>query len=192
MRGLLQDIRFGIRLLLRNPGVSIAAAQAELSPAGRRRTRAPPAVSQRLRPQVVPFAMGFFGLPKGGFQSVWAFRLVQLAALLVLLIACANVGMLTFTRTATRSGELAVRTALGASRTRVVSQLFTETMIFAVLAAGTGLLLGHYASIQFDVLLDMLPYWVDFGITRQTVMWALSLAVLSAGVVGVVPALNVT
>jgi len=173
-------------------GVSIDEAQAELSTAGRRLSMDFPEVYGRLRSEVVPFAIGFFVLPKGGFQSVWAFRLIQLAALIVLIIACANVGMLTFTRTAARMGEVAVRTALGASRTRVVSQLFTETLIFAVLAAGMGLLLGEYASIQFDVLLDMLPYWVDFGITRQTVIWALSLAVLSACVVGVVPALKVT
>ena len=173
-------------------GVSIEEAQAELSTAGRRLTMDSPETYERLRPEIVPFAMGFFGLPKGGFQSVLGFRLLQLAALLVLVIACANVGMLTFTRTAARMGEVAVRTALGASRTRVVSQLFTETLIFAALAAGAGLLIGEVASREFDVLLDMLPYWVDFGVTRQTIMWALSLAVLSACVVGVVPALKVT
>jgi predicted permease len=173
-------------------GVSIDEAQAELATAGRRMTMDFPDTHARLQPQLVPFAMGFFGLPKGGFQSVWGFRLLQLAALLVLIIACTNVGMLTFTRTATRAGELAVRTALGASRTRILSQLFTEALIFAVLAAGAGLLIGEFASREFDVLLGMLPYWVDFGVTPKTILWAFSLAVVSAGVVGVVPALKVT
>jgi putative ABC transport system permease protein len=173
-------------------GVSINEAQAEVATAGARLAMEFPDVYTRLEPEVVPFAMGFFELPKGGFHDVLEFRLLQFAALLVLIIACANVGMLTFTRTTTRAGELAVRTALGASRSRIISQLFMEALIFAVLAAGTGLLVGSYAAKEFDVLLGMLPYWVDFGVTGRTVAWALSLAVLSAGVVGVVPALKVT
>jgi len=111
---------------------------------------------------------------------------------MVLVVACANIAMLIFARTATRAGELAVRSALGASRIRIVSQLFTEALVFAVLAAGAGLLLGDWVSGRFEWILRLAPYWTDLGVTRVTVFWALSLAVLSAGVVGVVPALKVT
>ena len=65
-------------------------------------------------------------------------RIVQFLAILLLAVGCVNVGMLVFARTAGRSSELAVRTALGASRARVVTQLFTEAMVFAVIAAGKG------------------------------------------------------
>ncbi len=168
-------------------GMSTEEAQAELTTVGRRLAIEFPDTHARLKPEVVPFAIGFFDLPKGGMQANFDFYVVQVLTLLVLVVACANVGMLIFARTATRSRELAVRTALGASRKRIVSQLFMEALVFAVLAAGVGLLLGDYISSQFSWMLDFMPFWIDLGVTFETVVWALSLAVLSAGVVGVVP-----
>ena len=120
------------------------------------------------------------------------FYLVQVLTLLLLVVACANVGMLILARTASRSSELAVRTALGASRARIVSQLFTEALVFAVLAAGVGLLLADRISVRFDWMENLLPFWVDLGVTRETVLKALLLAVFSAAAVSVVPALKVT
>lgn len=114
-------------------------------------------------------------------------------ALLVLVVACANIGMLIFARTATRSSEFAVRTALRASRARVVGQLFTEALVLAVMAAGLGLFLAdRVAALRFDWLLNFLPYWIDLGVHPGTVVRALSLAVFSAAVVGVTPALKAT
>lgn len=173
-------------------GTSPEEAQAELSAIGRRMAIEFPDTHARLRPEVVPFAIGFFGLPKGGMSAIPELYLVQVLALLVLVVACANVGMLIFTRTATRAQELAVRTALGASRARVVSQLFTEALVFAVLAAGVGLLLADRVASGFDWLLPQMPYWTDLGVTRRSVFRAFSLAVLSAAIVGVIPALKVT
>jgi len=86
-----------------------------------------------------------------------------------------------------------VRTALGASRPRVVSQLFIEALVFAVLAAGMGLLVVDRVVLpQLAEYGTFLPYWFDFGVDRWTIVWALSLAVLSAGLVSVVPALKAT
>ena len=173
-------------------GISSEEAEVELAAVWRRSGLEPPDVHAQLQPEVVPFAIGLLGEPRAnpefyGFQAV---------ALLVLVVACANVGMLIFARTATRSSELAVRTALGASRTRIIAQLFTEALVLAVLAVGVGLLIADRIILsrlsRFDWFLDELPYWLDFGVTRETVFWALSLAVFSAAVVGVVPALKVT
>jgi putative ABC transport system permease protein len=174
-------------------GISPEEAQVELTTIGRRMATEFPDRHQRLQPEVLPFSIGFVGLRRGGIRAMPEFYLVQALALLVLVVACANVGMLIFARTATRSAELAVRTALGASRTRVISQLFTEALVFALLAAGVGLLLGDWISSRFDwMVVDELPYWSDLGVTRETVFWALSLSAFSAAVVGVVPALKVT
>ncbi len=173
--------------------VSPEEAQAELMAVGQRMAIASPETHGRLRNEVVPFTIGLFGAGKEGLRGEAGFYGFQVLALLVLAIACANVGMLILARTATRSGEIAVRTALGASRTRVVTQMFTESLVFAVLAAGVGLLIAdQISSTLFGWLLDALPYWTNFRVTLATVGWALVLAVLSAGLVSVIPALKVT
>ena len=175
-------------------GISKEEAQVELTTVGRRMAIESPETHARLQPEVVPFTIGLFRWRKGGLRAAPGFYLFQGLALLVLVVACANVGMLIFARTATRSSELAVRTALGASRTRVIPQLFTEALVFSILAAGVGLLFADWITmnaIDWEISAG-LPYWIDFGVTRETVFWALSLAAFSAAVVGVVPALKVT
>ncbi len=176
-------------------GISSEEAQAELTAVGRRMAIEFPETHARLQPEVVPLTIGLGGLRKGGLRADPEFYAFQGLALLVLVVACANVGMLIFARTAARSSELAVCTALGASRTRVISQLFTEALLLAVLSAGVGLLIADRIILsRIAPARDKLPlpYWLDFGVTPDTVFWALSLAVFSAAVVGVVPALKVT
>lgn len=170
-----------------------ASADAELSALGSSMASENPGAYARLRAEVVPFALVAFGFPKGGALASPEFFLGQFFTLLLLGVACANVAMLMFARTATRSDEFAVRTALGASRIRVVAQMFTESLVLAALAAGLGLfamdaLLGRL----LDVVVGELPYWVDMRLTWSTGAWALSLAVLSAAIAGVVPAIRVT
>lgn len=156
-----------------------------------------PETYARLEPEVVPTAFIFFPFPKGGLRTQTDFRIAQALTLVPLLVACLNVGLLIFARTATRSGEFAVRTALGANRGRIISQVFTESLVLATVAAGVGLLLISWlpsfvlSSIVAGQSLP-LPYWIDLGVTRDTVLWALALSVLSAAVAGVVPALKVT
>jgi predicted permease len=145
-----------------------------------------------LRPAVVPFSTGLFGLTAGGLRAEQGFYFVQLLALFVLVVACLNIGMLMLVRTTSRASELAVRTALGASRARVVSQLFLESFVLAVVAAGVGLLLAEVASRRLGFMDRLLPYWFDLGITPRTAVWALALAVVSAALVGIVPGLKVT
>ncbi len=122
------------------------------------------------------------------------FWVLQSLALLLLVIACGNVGILILARTATRRGEIAVRTALGANRARIVGQLFTEALVLAVLGAGFGLMTGDFVATRIEAALgpqDM-PFWLDLGVTWHTALTALGLATLSAGVAGVLPALKAT
>ena len=119
-------------------------------------------------------------------------RLIQFLAVLLLALACGNVGILILARTATRSAEIAIRTALGASRARLVGQIFVESLLLAVLAVGIGLGVGQIVATTLDAPVDTLPFWTDFRITQDTVVLAMWLAVLSAGIAGVVPALKAT
>jgi len=177
-----------------SPDATVEEARTEITTLAARQAPAEPGwvPDQQLKPQVVTFAEGFFGLPDGGFKVVPAYLAIQVLTLLLLAVACSNIGMLVFAKTAARTSELAVRTALGASRARVVTQLFTEALVFAALATGTGLLIADRVSIGFDFMTQMLPYWADLRVGRETVVWAISLAVVSAGLVSVVPALKVT
>jgi predicted permease len=182
-------------------GVSTAQAAAELSSQGQ-----PPSMSAttpneareraRLRTEIVPFGLLYLGLPAGGLASLPEFRYVQALMLVLMLVACGNVGMLVFARTATRLRELAIRTALGASRGRIVSQIFVETLLLAVIAAGVGMLAFDWALRHVNIAAfagqSALPYWLSLGLTSRTVFSALAFAAVSATVAGVVPAIVIT
>jgi predicted permease len=168
-------------------GISPEQAQAELTTLGARMAADRPETHARLRPEVVPFTIGINRVPKGGLRALPEFYLFQTFALLMLLFPSINIGMLVLVRTATRSNELAVRTALGASRMRIVLQLFMESLVLAVLAAGVGLLISGWAASRIGASNGIVTGW-----TLETALWALALAVFSATVVGVIPALKVT
>jgi predicted permease len=113
----------------------------------------------------------------------------------LLLIVCGNVGILMLARTATRMAELSIRTALGASRTRIVTQLFIEALVLSVLATGLGLIIAEVVASALTRTLHTamgLPYWMDFGLDTGIVLTALGLAALCAVLAGVTPALKVT
>lgn len=182
-------------------GVSAQQAQAELSSQG----QPPPSSAasaeeaeerSRLRAEVVPFGLLYMGLPAGGLTSLMEFRFVQALMFALLLVACGNVAMLVFARTATRLQELAIRTALGASRARIVSQIFVETLLLAVIAAGVGVLVFDRAlgSVNIAGLAgrSALPYWLSLGLTWETALTAVALAAVSATVAGVMPAIVIT
>ncbi len=174
-------------------GVTPARAEAEAVGVGAAVDVDEPAgAAELLRPAVVPFTDGLFGLGRDGLKAERGFFLIQALALFVLLVACVNIGMLMLVRTLSRSREIAVRTALGASRGRVIGQLFVEALVLALIAAGIGLVLADQAASRLDFMQRLLPYWFDLGIRPSTVGWALVLAVLSAAVVGVVPAFKIT
>ena len=176
-------------------GVTDAAAQAQLTAVGRRMTLELPGAHESLRPEVVLAAYLALGLPKGGFRALPEFYIAQVVALMLLGVACTNIGMLIFASTTARSSELAVRTALGASRARIVGQVFTESLVLALVAAGLGLLLISWLPgrlLAAANIAHLLPYWIDPGVTPGAVLRALSLAVFSAAVAGVVPALRAT
>jgi putative ABC transport system permease protein len=121
---------------------------------------------------------------------------VQALMFVILLVACGNVAMLVFARTATRLRELAIRTSLGASRARIVSQIFVETLLLAVIAAGVGVLAFDFALDHVNLAglagESALPYWLSLDLTLETALSALAFAAVSATVAGVMPAIAIT
>jgi predicted permease len=191
------EANFPVRIIGRlADGISAEQAQAELSAKALPRFANEPESRSRLRPEVVPFGLLYLGLPRGGFDSLLEYRFVQLLSLVLLLVACGNVAMLVFARTATRFREMAIRTALGASRARIVSQIFVETLVLAVVAAGVGVVLIGWGLQHVNLAAiageSALPYWLSLDITRSDLLRALLFAGISATVAGVVPAIRIT
>ncbi|HEX6057663.1 MAG TPA: ABC transporter permease, partial [Gemmatimonadaceae bacterium] len=176
------------------PGASIEDARAELAVLGARMAAASPETHEHLRPRVTTYAKP---LAEGGpalmIRNV--LYVVNGVFLTLLAIVCANVAALVFARTATRSWEITVRTALGASRGRIVGQLFVEALVLTGLAAMVGLLVAKvslsWGLAQFAGGGGM-PYWIDDGLSWRTVSYAALLALVGAAIVGVLPALRVT
>jgi putative ABC transport system permease protein len=109
----------------------------------------------------------------------------------VLLIACANVANLMLARAAVRSKEMAVRVAMGASVGRVIRQMLTESLLIAITGATLGIAIA-YAFLQWIKanLLGGIPFWMQFRIDAQVLVFTVAVAVVTAFVFGLVPALQ--
>jgi putative ABC transport system permease protein len=168
-----------------NTGVDLKRAQTQIS-----------AINARLANQ-------FNDTNKGWDVRLWPLheRLVReikpsLLALLgavglVLLIACANVANLLLARGAARQKEIAIRAAMGASRTRVLRQMLTESILLSVIGGIAGLLLSIWLT---DVLMSMIPEGAPrpehIGLDYRVLAFALGVSALTGILFGIVPALQ--
>ncbi|MEM7349519.1 MAG: ABC transporter permease [Acidobacteriota bacterium] len=111
--------------------------------------------------------------------------------ILLLVVIAANVANLILARTEARTGELAVRTALGADRSRLIGQLAVEVTLLGAIAAGLGLLVSRLAIRWLMLHLDA-PFWFELRINPRILVFVLGVTLLTSVVGGVVPALKAT
>ena len=112
------------------------------------------------------------------------------------MLVCLNVAVLVYTRTAMRQREIALRTALGANRSRIVGQLFIEALVLSAVAALAGLGIAALTLRQLTAaslhIASELPFWVSFRLSPEAALYAGGLSVFAAAIVGIVPALQAT
>jgi putative ABC transport system permease protein len=166
------------------PGVTLEQAQTEMN-----------GISARLEeqfPQTKGFGSYLIPLQKQIVGDVERSLLVLMAAVgCVLLIACANLGNLMLGRTAARRKELAIRTALGAGRGRLMRQIITEAFVLAIGGSVLGLLLAFWATEAFISLGGpAIPRAEMIAIDGRVLLFTLVLAVVSSVLAGVIPAVQ--
>ena len=166
------------------PGVSLAQAQAEMDTISERLASEFPAENKGWTVRLVPMQKEIVG-------DVRTALLVLLGAVgLVLLIACANIANLLLTRATSRSKEIAVRTALGAGRSRIIRQLLSETAVLGLLGGVVGIALAYWGVRALSSLLpDNLPQLNAIRVDNFVLVFALALSAIASVAFGLVPAL---
>ena len=180
----------------RKPGVSLEAANADLTSAYRAsmqkalalRTTPGPTVDER-RPRGVLASMLSERGPMAGPESKVATWLAGVA-LLVLCMACANVANLMLARTAQRRRELAVRVALGVSRARLLVQQLSESVLLAVLGGLAGLAVAVWGGGALRALLLPDVDWSASRVDARLVAFTAAIAIAAGLLTGLVPVLH--
>ena len=174
-------------------GASLQRAQAELAAIGSRTRAEGPAANEEIRPRVVPYARQFSESDQPGNRL--ALQVARFLVGILLAVVSINVAVLVYARTASRHTEISVRTALGASRGRIVGQLFVEGLVVAGLGALGGIAIANVALAQIRITLsqtEALPFWIRFDLSGGTMLSILALTVAVAAIIGAVPAWKAT
>jgi predicted permease len=170
-------------------GLSLAQARAGLQVLADGLAMEHPASNTGIRPVVVPFVsryLGSFTTPEP--------LLLQSAAVVLLLIACANASTLLLTRAASRAREIALRAAVGASRSRIAVQLLVESVVLALMSGVGGVALAA-ASVRLlaSTTGDLgLPAWSRFEIDARVLGFAVVVCLVTGVGFGSAPALHMS
>ncbi len=171
-------------------GVSPGQAQAELNTIADHLSHAYPATNQGWSVRVDSLLAGI----NGEFTNLY-FSLVQGATFFVLLVVCANIANLQFARGIARRPEIAMRTALGAGRWRLMRQLLTENILLGLIGGAGGLVFAvvdmHLSEITMpERVARFMAGWSNISLNGRALAYSLLLAVVAGIVSGFAPALE--
>lgn len=169
------------------PGVSVKQAQLEVEAFGRRLAQQYPDFNTGLSFTATPLADYYVGAVR---PYLW---LLFIAVGLVLLIACGNVVNLLLTQALKRDHEIAIRTALGAGRGRLIRQLLTESVLLSLTGGVVGLLLAAFCIQLLSAAIGVeLPPWIVINIDEKALIFTLAISILTGILAGLAPALQVS
>jgi predicted permease len=171
------------------PGVTAKNAAIAMNLVAERLEQQYPQSNHELRTAIVPINDVIMG------QIRPILLVLQSAVVLLLLIACANVANLLLARSVARRKEMAIRTALGASRLRLMALVLTEGLVLSFIGGALGLILAHWTIKGFiglipSATLDNMPYLKHMGIDGGVMAFALGLVVATGIVFALAPALH--
>jgi putative ABC transport system permease protein len=164
-------------------GISVPQAQAAMEVAEQHLVQAFPEEYQGMGVRVQPLRQGLFG-----WSSALLYLLLAVVGF-VLLIACVNVANLLLVRADSRRKEIGVRVALGASRTRLICQLLTESILLSFAGGLGGLLLSIWGIKLFDLLSpSWMPRTANTPMDTRILLFTFGICILTAVVFGLAPA----
>jgi putative ABC transport system permease protein len=167
------------------PGVSIREAQAEMDTIAARIAEQNPDSNAEAGVQVIPLHEEVVGQIRPALMILFG------AAACVLLIACANVANLLLARASARRAELAVRTALGASRSRLIRQLLTESVLLSFVGGLLGLLIALWGVPTLtSISASSIPRVEEVSVSFKALMFTLLISIATGVLFGIAPALQ--
>ena len=166
-------------------GVSEAAARSEVETVFGGLETTYPDSNRNVRARVVSLNERLLGTLDGWMQFI-------MAGTIVILVACANAANLMMARAIHRAPEIAIRTSLGASRTRIIGQLLAEAVVIATAAAVVGgvISIAGVRAVQTGIPDGILPYWNDYSMDRAIFAALVGVSFATIAVFGLIPAIQ--
>jgi predicted permease len=167
------------------PGVTYQQAAADLLRVHRPGAPGTNQVNEITSPILTPLRDRYLG----DYRTVS--RVLLVAVAVVLLIACVNIAALMLVRATTRGREIAIRTAIGASRNRILGQLLMENALLAAIGGIVGVLVGRvFLRAMVSWLPDDTPRWISFNLDARFVIFCVLITGAAALLFGLVPAIQ--